>query len=343
MKNSAAAIYVLALLLCCNPPKHKEPTPVKVVLSHVVVLNEGGYTYNNAEISIYNADSNKVENDIFRRNNQKPLGDVLQSAASFDHRFYWVLNNSEKVVVTDSSFKEQYTISGFKSPRYIYIVDHTKAYVSDLYDTRIAVVDLSSKKIHKYIPCKAGTEQFLQQKMSSYVWVSNSYTDKIYKIDTQTDQLVDSITTPYGPSSMVYDRYDHIWVGCSGQKDKGQPSALVCIDVATQKILKKLEADTKGTFGESRLCINASKDTLFWTAQGIKKAPITADTYPTDDFIEANGRILYGLNVNPHNGDVYVCDAVDYSQNGYVIRFDKKGHEISKFKVGKIPNGVFFK
>lgn len=343
MKNIYTFCVLLMCMIACNPPKHKELTAPKVVLNHAIILNEGGYTHNNADVSVYDVDSNKVENDVYKRSNQKDLGDVLQSVTWHDHRFFWVLNNSEKVVATDSTFKEQYIINGFKSPRYIYFVDQMKAYVSDLYDTRIAVVDLTNKKIVKYIPCKAGTEQFLPQKMSNDVWVSNSYSDKIYKINTASDQLVDSITTSYGPCDMVYDRNDLAWVGCSGQKDKGQPSALLCIDLSSKKIIKKVEADAKGSFGESRLCTNASKDTLYWTAQGIKKMAISADTYPSDYFIEAKGRIFYGLNINPYNGDVYVCDAVDYSQNGYVIRFDKKGNEIAKVKVGKIPNGVFFR
>jgi DNA-binding beta-propeller fold protein YncE len=53
--------------------------------------------------------------------------------------------------------------------------------------------------------------------------------------------------------------------------------------------------------------------------------------------------MLYGINVNPENGDIYVADAIDYTQSGAIYRYSTEGILIDQFKVGVIPNGMVFK
>ena len=51
--------------------------------------------------------------------------------------------------------------------------------------------------------------------------------------------------------------------------------------------------------------------------------------------------LLHG--VNPHNGEIYVADAVDYSQAGVIRRYSPDGTLLDQFRVGINPNGFAFK
>ena len=52
---------------------------------------------------------------------------------------------------------------------------------------------------------------------------------------------------------------------------------------------------------------------------------------------------LYGLNVNPYDGDIYLADAVDYSQAGVVYRYSREGQLVDHFRVGINPSCFAFK
>ena len=64
---------------------------------------------------------------------------------------------------------------------------------------------------------------------------------------------------------------------------------------------------------------------------------------PSQALISENNRLFYALGVNPKNGEIFVCDAIDYVQAGVVYRYDKSGQEIHSFHTGIIPGHIFFK
>lgn len=88
--------------------------------------------------------------DVFKQANNKVLGDVLQSMSIINDKLYLVVNNSGKVEVLDKrNFISISTIAGLRSPRYIEAVSSNKAYISDLYDKAITVIDLSNNSVLK--------------------------------------------------------------------------------------------------------------------------------------------------------------------------------------------------
>src|SRR5512142_3246030 len=81
----------------------------------IFVVNEGNFTHGNASISFYDRDSMKVTNDLFSKVNSRPLGDVSQSMAEHNGKYYIVVNNSSKVEIVDKNdFTSTGTITGLE-------------------------------------------------------------------------------------------------------------------------------------------------------------------------------------------------------------------------------------
>ena len=58
-------------------------------------------------------------------------------------------------------------------------------------------------------------------------------------------------------------------------------------------------------------------------------------------FIPEEGRNLFALDIDPHSGEVYLSDAVDYAQRGMIYRYRTDGTLRSNFHAGIIPGSVF--
>lgn len=67
---------------------------------------------------------------------------------------------------------------------------------------------------------------------------------------------------------------------------------------------------------------------------------VTADKFPVKPFLPYNNTLYYGLTINPVNSEVYIADAIDYVQNGVVLRYSPDGELLDEFYVGIIP-GAF--
>ena len=47
--------------------------------------------------------------------------------------------------------------------------------------------------------------------------------------------------------------------------------------------------------------------------------------------------------MNPYNSDVYLADAIDYTQPGRIYRYNAQGELLDQFEVGIIPGAFCFK
>ncbi len=315
-------------------------TPITTISGKgVYITNEGGFTYNNASVSFFDSKTGVVVQDIYKKVNQIPLGDVCQSMTMFNTKTYIVVNNSSKVeVVNMQDFLRTSTITGFTSPRYLLPVSNNKAYVTDLYANAITIVDLSSNSISGNIPIKKGTEQLTI--IYGHVFVTHLFSNQLYVINAQQDVVEDSITVGYGASSLQQDKNGKLWVLCSGDSLQHLSSALYKINPITKVIEHSFIFS--GNNLAWRLTMNGNKDTLYFLNKDVYRMSITDMQLPPTPFIAAGNRMLYGLGVEPSSGDVYVSDAIDYAQRGKVFRYQNDGMLIQSFLAGIIPGDFYF-
>lgn len=311
------------------------------------VLNEGNYQFSNSSISIYNTVTDSVCNEAFAKVNGMSLGDGAQSMTIAGNKGWIVVNNSNVVFAVDPlTLKEKGRIENLTSPRYFFQVNDHKAYITQLYDNRITIVDPSKYSVTGYmeVPGMQSTSGSTEQMVAygDYVFCNCwSFQNKIIKIDTRTDEVVDSLIVGVQPRCIALDCNGKLWAltdgGYAGSPAGYESPTLVRIDAATFSIERKFQFNLGDYTPE--LCINDKKDTLYWINGDVWKMNVDAEVLPTESFIKSNGTYYYGLTVAPQSGEVYLADAIDYSQNGIICRYSTEGNLIGKFSVGVIPGG----
>ena len=315
------------------------------------ICNEGNFQYGNATLSYYNPDTRTIENEVFYRANAMKLGDVAQSMTIYDNRGWIVVNNSHVIFAIDlDTFREVGRITGLTSPRYIHFISDEKAYVTQIWDNRIFIINPRRYEITGYIEVprmtmeQGSTEQMVQRGKYLYVncW---SYQNRILKIDTETDTIVTELEVGIQPTSLAMDCNGKLWTVTDGGYD-GSPygyerPALYRIDPETMTIEAMFEF--KRGDAPSEVQLNGSGDTIYWINDDIWAMDVTATNVPVRPFLDSRGTIYYGLTVDPVNEDVYIADAIDYTQPGKVYRYTTQGELVDEFYVGIIPGAFCWK
>lgn len=322
--------------------------PIVVPERALFITNEGNFQYSNASLSLYDPATGKIENEVFVRTNEYKLGDVAQSMTIRDGVGWVVVNNSHVVFAIDlKTLKERGRIIDLTSPRYIHFLSDEKAYVTQIWDNRITIVNPRTYQITGYITCprmtmeSGSTEQMVQ--IGQYVYVNCwSYQNRILKIDTTTDEVVDEVTVGIQPTSLVADCNGKLWTitdgGYAGSPYGHEAPALYRIDPEKMQVEKAFYFD----YGDapSEVQINGTGDRIYWINRSIWQMEVTAEQLPSKPLIEEQNTIYYGLTVDPQSEEIYVADAIDYQQQGIIYRYSVAGEKLDEFYVGIIP-GAF--
>ena len=132
MKNVFAYLVLFFLLVGCKKEVGPQSVnPIETSSGNLIVINEGNFGFGNASVSLLNPENGEIANNQYKKVNGIGIGDVLQSVKRYKDRFYFVVNNSGKVVVTDTNLKLITEITGLNSPRYIDFYGNT-GFVTDL-------------------------------------------------------------------------------------------------------------------------------------------------------------------------------------------------------------------
>lgn len=354
------SIFSLATLLpsCSKEPIRETPvdpepvdtTPVATTYDHgVFIINEGNFNWGNASVTFIDDSKKTAIQDIYKKANDRSLGDVAQSMKVVGNKGYIVVNNSNRVeVVNLKDFKSIKSIDGFYSPRYLEIVDNNKAYVTNLQHD-ISIIDLSTNTVKGTISTNSWTENMILYKNYMFVTSVGAFSQpnsdrnaQIYVISTKEDRIIDSIQTGKEPLGIVIDKKEKLWVLCTGGFDNYEAPSLVRINPELRMVEKAFVFPTGGG-APSRLCINPSGDTIYFLKGGVYQMPVTSSAIPDQPFISSTGQLFYGLAVHPQNGTVYVSDAIDYVQNGKVMQFNPAtGKKMAEYQTGRIPGSFSF-
>lgn len=345
MKNKLSIILIGTLLILAAACKKKTPPvvtpdPPKYETSKgVFVINEGQFQAGNASITYYKFNDKSITNEVFKTENNRPLGDICQSAIISDGKIYIVVNNSGKIeVVNAEDFKAQATVNGFVSPRYIANTTGNKAYVTNLFGGQLDIVNTADNTISGQIPLSGWSEEMFLN--GNDLFICNAGSDKLYVLDIGSNQIKDSIQTGAGVSSIRKDKDNNLWVLCGGDFYTSAPASLHKINMANLTVTQSL------TFGSGefpgKLQIDDAGENLYFINTDIFKMNYTDTQLPSVPFISSNGKSFYGLGVDNSNQRIYVGDAINFSQNGKAFIYTEAGLVVDSFSTGIAPNGFLF-
>ncbi len=185
-------------------------------------------------------------------------------------------------------------------------VANSGGYMVPNYENTVSVIDIPSFKEIKRIPVAINLHR-LKADRHGNLWVSSrgDYYDvpsKLYWIDTETDNLVDSL------------------------------------NVAVSNFY--LDGDSLYIYSTEWSYITMSNEITYGIVDVVKKELITTNfiTDGTDKKI----KIPYGIKVHPTTKDIYVTDAKNYVTPGTLYCFDKDGKMKWNVRTGDIPAHFVF-
>lgn len=347
MKAIITDIFLLLLLYSCTRipyiPNGQDNIPPSFLDSDgAFIINEGNFTQGNGSLSFYSFDSARIYNDIFTNVNNRILGDVPNSMKIFGENAYIIVNNSGKIeVVNKNTLKSVKSISGLISPRNIAFIDKSKAYVTSMYSDSVVIINLTSNSISGYINISRSSEAIEVIGQNAFVseWIGGN---EVMVINTINDQLVSSIAVGAEPESMALDQNSTLWVLCNGGWARTNFAELIGLNTQTFEIKKRFIFPSKLN-SPSCLQINGSGDTLYYLESGVRRMSIGDQALPSTPLITETDQFFYKIGVNPVSSDIFITDAIDYQQRGFILHYKRDGTFISKYQAGVIPGNICFK
>lgn len=186
----AVLCLALALASCAPdeaPPPEPEPAPPPLpeasvipidtfALTTALILNAGSGTADDAEISTYSYEPQRVANNIFFARNRRPLGRNATHMHWIGKRLYVVLNGSNRIEILDTTLRSTGVIAGLQSPRTIFSLSKDWALISEWTlgspSGTVAVLNVASGMITQRIAVEAEADRFYQID-SNQVWLMN--------------------------------------------------------------------------------------------------------------------------------------------------------------------------
>lgn len=289
---------------------------VEVKEGRILMVNEGNFQWGNATLASIDQETGEFEDELYKKANGIPLGDVFQSVTRYEDSYFLVVNNSGKIVRIDTAdFKVKKTFTGFTSPRYILPTSAGTSLVSDLYAGEISIIESESGKVLSTVPLPGWSEQMMA--LDNDVWITNRESKFVYVLDLNSNRITDSLEVAYQSQSMVLDKNGELWVLCMGDQAKKEKGGLFKIDPKKKEVELKLLFEDNATPLHIRL--NPTSDTLYFLNKELYRMGIFETALPTTPYINLDGNNPYALDIDPRNGRIYVSDAIDFIQKSKIL------------------------
>lgn len=321
-KNYAwTLLFAAAFLLSSCKDENITPITNADYETGVLIANEGLFKTGTGTVSHYDRNTKTVSADIFPAvNGGAKIGNVLQSAKTYNGNTYLMVNNANRVYVVDAkTFKFKDSIKGIELPRYFEAVNSKKAYISG-WANGVSVIDLSTNKLIKNIKAGVGADRMLLN--GATMWVLNSGAfeadSTITLIDTATDAVVKTLKTAPVPNSIV-SANGSIWVLCGNYSNKGK-----LLEYRNDVLVNSFDAP----IAANNLVISKDGATLYFVANNAvysketSKPKVNPDVYIAGSTVKSKFKGLYSLGFDNQTGNLFCTDIKDYSANGKVYIFN---------------------
>lgn len=346
MKKLILPFILIAAISGCN--KDDDQPAGGAYETGVFITNEGPFGTGTGTVSFYNRTTGAVTNNIFETVNNRPLGNVVQSIEVFNDKAYIVVNNAAKVeVVNVGDFTSTGVITNAGTPRFFLGINEHTGYLTD-WAAGIRVINLDNNTITSTI-ATGGTGAEQMQLIGTEVFVANlggfGNDSTVSVINTGNSTVTSTITVGHRPQAMVTDADGKLWILCSGIQDWTTPSndtpgKLVRLNPLTKTIELTLSFPSTSDHPIS-LVTNDAKNKLYYSINGgVYEISTSATSLPSSAVIN---RSFYNIGIDPVSGYLFGSNALDFVQDGYVVRYNlTSGSLVDSLHAGVIPGNFYF-
>ena len=142
----------LCLLLYSCGKNNEPPIETESISNGALVLCEGLFQQNNAQLSFVSFNNNQIENNVFLNRNGRQLGDTGNDIKKYGNKIYIVVNVSSTIEVLDantlSSIKQISMMNGNTAKQPRAIVFHGGLAFVSCFDGYVDVIDTTSLSIN---------------------------------------------------------------------------------------------------------------------------------------------------------------------------------------------------
>jgi len=312
------------------------------------VVCEGNFNSNDGEISYIN-DTILIE-DLFQSENNRLLGDIVQSFTVIGEKGYIVVNNSQKVeVVNAKTFKSIGTIKGLSFPRHIASVDGDNILITNgngYGDNYVYEIDGTTYEKIDSVATGAGPEKILISDNKIYISNLGQYTnDKtITVLNASTLEVLKTVEVGDLPVDMALDTDGYLWILCKGLTEYDpvtydptiiSNSKIVKMNISTYAVETVVDMDHQiGTFSSNVLTEN--NNDIYYLDDAIYK--ITKDNTTPTKVVEG---FFYSIDIDPATGYIWAANTNDVSSHKVEV-YLTSGAKLTEYKTAKFPNAVIF-
>jgi YVTN family beta-propeller protein len=344
MRSISLIAIVLVLVSCKKDPIDPIAEPATKLENGVLVMCEGLFQQNNSTISWIDRASGEVNNQFFQSRTNRQIGDTGNDMQRYGGKIYIVVNVSSSIEVLDAidftSIKRIPMMQGNtpKQPRSI-CFNGDKAYVS-CYDGYVDVIDTATLSVLERIQVGENPEGVTIANGKLYVANSGGLNfpnvdSTVSVIDLTSNSELTRITVGPNPGGIITDDQGDVYVIARG--DYGAiPSRLKRIDSSSDALVEEFQFDINGIvpFWSNRM--------LVYTANGVSEFSPTTEQLVATNFIDvSNVTTLYNVAYGPDD-KIYVLDAMNYTNSGFVRVYNSSGTYESSYNVGLNPSKVLF-
>lgn len=367
------AVLALATMVSCReddvifiPEEVPVSIPEYTSIDGFYLLNEGNMGSNKCTLDYYDYSTGVYTRNIYGNANPsvpKELGDVGNDIDIYGSRLYAVVNCSNKVEVMDVATTRRIGQIDIPNCRYIKFHDgyaYVTSYAGPVeinpdYEQLGYVAKVDTATLEVVDRCIVGFQPDELDIADGKIFVANSggymvpnYENTVSVIDIATFREVERIEVAINLHRVICDSRGQLWISSRGDYYE-EESKLYCYDIRKRRMVAELDVPVSSMHldGDSLYIVSAGwsyitmQNEVTYAIVDTRSHEKVCDNFITDG-TDKDIKIPYGVAVNPITKDIYVTDARNYVNPGYLYCFGSDGVQKWKVRTGDIPAHFIF-
>lgn len=339
-----------------EPDNSQDGSKIEMPSHRMFILNEGSFSGNNANISMYAPATGEVTDNLYLLQNETLLGDVAMDMVTDDGFVYISVYGSNYLMKLNSAGVLQGSLYFSQDPELqggVRYIDYEDGYVyASFYGGVVAKINAKTMTVEKKLTgLGANLEGVAIENDNLYVADSYELTTDAngqniynYKTDLKVIDLKNftfsgNVTVGLNPN-LLDEEDDNLFLISYGNYYDVPYSFQMIEPKNGNKVTKLAEATLMGTGNDMVYLVNSVTDWATYTTSNtffsydVKKASISNESFLKNAPAELSSASIYMISVDSTNGDIYIGVTNYVYSNGEIYRFDKSGQYISKFDCG---------